>query len=103
MDFGLSTRTLGSLQEIFKHHPKVDKVVIYGSRAMGTHKEGSDIDLTMQGDQLSFLDLARISGEIADSSIPNEVDLSLFSELENLKLLDHIERVGLVFYDKRRG
>ena len=103
MDFGLSARTLGNLQEIFEHHPKVDKVVIYGSRAMGTHKEGSDIDLTMQGDELSFRDLARISGEIADSSIPNDVDLSLFGELENPKLLDHIERVGLVFYDKRGG
>ena len=99
-DFGLPERTLQEMRAIFAKYSKVQKVVIYGSRAIGTHKPGSDIDLTLYGQDLTFNDLNVLAGALDDSSIPYLVDLSIFDALDHVKLKDHIDRVGQVFYDR---
>ncbi len=101
--FGLSQRTLDEMRAIFFRHSQVKKVVVYGSRAMGNYHTGSDIDLTMYGDDLNYDDISRIHGELDDSSIPYLVDLSVFDRLNNSKLQDHINRRGQVFYDRYDG
>ncbi len=53
-EFGLPQRTMDEMHAIFAKHGKVKKVVLYGSRAMGNYKNGSDIDLTMYGSSLTF-------------------------------------------------
>ena len=52
--FGLPQRAMDEMHAIFAKHSKVKKVVLYGSRAMGNYKNGSDIDLTMYGSSLTF-------------------------------------------------
>lgn len=101
-NFGLPQRTLDEMHAIFAKHGKVEKVVVYGSRAMGNYRPGSDIDLTMFGKDLTYTDLIRISGDLDDSSIPYLVDLSIFDQLNHAELKDHIQRVGKVFY-RRKG
>ncbi len=97
-EFGLPQRTLDEMRAIFAKYSAVKKVVIYGSRAMGNYREGSDIDLTLYGDTLTHSDLVNIAGELDESSIPYLVDLSIFNELDHAELRKHIERVGQVFY-----
>ncbi len=98
--FGLPQRAMDEMHAIFAKHSKVKKVVLYGSRAMGNYKNGSDIDLTMYGSALTFDDLNNIAGELEESSIPYLVDLSIFYVLDHAKLKDHIKRHGRVFYDR---
>ena len=100
-DFGLPQRTIDEIHAIFARHGKVEKVMVYGSRAMGNYSTGSDIDLTMLGDGLKYEDMIRIAGELDDSSIPYLVDLSIFNQLNHAKLKDHIQRVGKVFYQRK--
>jgi len=101
--FGLSSLTLSKLDSVFKRHVSIDAVVIYGSRAKGSYKRGSDIDLTIKGTLLSFSELMQIEDEIDDLYLPYQVDLSQYETLENTDLLEHIERVGVTVYSKEQN
>lgn len=100
MNFGLPDQVIKSLQEVFRKHPSIEKVTLYGSRAKGNYKNGSDIDLCMSGKTIDFSEISRISDEIDDLMLPYKTDLSLDREIENPDLLAHIERIGLIFYQK---
>ena len=80
---------------------KIDKAVIYGSRAMGNYHAGSDIDIALIGDALNLQDLERIAGALDESAIPFKVDLSILELIDHLELKDHIARVGKVLFEKR--
>jgi len=95
--FGLSPSVISSLKSTILKNGKVEKIIIYGSRAKGTHRPGSDIDLTIVGPTLSTTDLLKIENEIDDLMIPYKVDLSLLHQIENPDLVDHITRVGVDF------
>lgn len=95
---GLSSATIEALQQVFSQHSEVEQVLLYGSRAKGSARKGSDIDLTLLGDQLDYRLLNRIETEIDDLLLPYSVDLSLFKQIDNPDLIDHIRRVGLIFY-----
>ena len=99
--FGLSQKTMQTLDLIFAAEPMVEKVIVYGSRAKGNFREGSDIDLTLVAPDLQFRQLLKLQGEIEESSIPQMVDLSILNEIKNTALVDHITRVGKVFYTKK--
>ncbi len=47
MDTGLNAHDTEKIRAIFKKFPQIDKVILYGSRAMGTYKPGSDIDIRL--------------------------------------------------------
>ena len=96
--FGLSPATIEKLRGVFARHARVRQVILYGSRAKGNYRPGSDIDLTVRGEGMSLSDLLRIANEIDDLLLPYKVDLSLLDHIENSNLRDHIRRVGKVFY-----
>jgi predicted nucleotidyltransferase len=100
MEFGLSETTCAAIRQILGQYPQIEKAVIYGSRAKGNYKNGSDIDLTLIGDALDYKVLSKVAWELDESSIPHTVDLSLFAKIENTALREHIERVGVVFYQR---
>jgi predicted nucleotidyltransferase len=102
MDFGLSSSVIKKLQEVFESFPEVNKVVIYGSRAKGNFREGSDIDLTLFGENLDLKKLQKIELEIDELYLPYKLDLSLFHQISNLDLIEHINRVGKIFYQKEK-
>jgi type I restriction enzyme, S subunit len=100
MRYGLKDTQIAQIQAVFVRYPAIDQVVLYGSRAMGTHKPHSDIDLTLYGDNLDTAVLNRISNELDDLLLPYTFDLSLFHHLENQEFIKHIERVGVVFWER---
>lgn len=100
MEFGLSAATLSTVRAILAANPNVESAIVYGSRAKGNYKNGSDIDLTLIGPDLDYGALAALSGALDDSDIPYLVDLSILSQIKNPSLVDHIQRVGKVFYQR---
>ena len=88
------------MQNILMRHPHVEQAIIYGSRAKGTHHPGSDIDLTLIGTDLSYKDLLQIMQELYESPIPYHVDVSIFDNISDASVRDHIQRRGQVFYQK---
>jgi predicted nucleotidyltransferase len=99
-EFGLPQTTTCTIREILDQVPAVDKALIYGSRAKGNYRPGSDIDLTLIGQGLDFDTLGRIATQLDESPIPYQVDLSLFDQIDDPRLRDHIARVGKVFYQR---
>ena len=99
-EFGLPDKAVTTIRQIFADFPAIEKAVLYGSRAKGNYRPGSDIDLTLFGEQLDFNLLGTIAARLDESSIPYQVDLSLWNRLDHTKLREHIERVGVIFYQR---
>ena len=99
--FGLKETVIEKLCGVFAKYPQVSKAVLYGSRAKGNYKNGSDIDLTLHGGADLTRDiLYKILDEIDDLHLPYTLDLSIFHTLNDPGFIDHIRRVGVTFYDK---
>ncbi|MGV6808769.1 MAG: nucleotidyltransferase domain-containing protein [bacterium] len=97
---GLTKPQLNLLFDIFKQYPAIDQVTLYGSRAKGTYHERSDIDLVAHGSLLNRDIIAATLLDLDDSDIPYQVDLQSYHDLNNQKLIDHINRIGLTIYQK---
>jgi uncharacterized protein len=81
----------------------VDKAILYGSRAKGNYKNGSDIDLTLRGGtDLTLNVIYKILNDLDELLLPYTIDLSIFDDIGDLHVIEHIERVGVTFYDRDR-
>jgi predicted nucleotidyltransferase len=96
--FGIYPETVKKLNEIFDAY-NISEVIIYGSRAKGNYREGSDIDFTIKGN-LSDNELSLIKNRIDESMIPYLFDLSIYDKIESESLKEHINRVGKIFYKR---
>ncbi len=99
--FGLKISVVNQIKGVFFNYPQVQEVILYGSRAMGNYKNGSDIDLTLKGDELNLAVLNKIDWELDDLLLPYTFDLSLFKHIDNPDLINHIKQVGKVFYTRK--
>ena len=100
MKLGLKKSTIKQINDIFEKFPEVQKVILYGSRAKGNFKSGSDIDLTLIGNNLSLSLKYKIENDIDDLLLPYIFDISIFDKISNNALIEHINRVGITFYKK---
>ncbi len=101
MRYGLSDAVIKKIQLILARYPQVEKAILYGSRAKGNFKNGSDIDLSLVGgDDLTLSVLGKIMEEIDDLLLPYMFDLSIFHQISDPEVVAHIRRVGVVFYEK---
>jgi predicted nucleotidyltransferase len=98
--FGLKESTIARINGVFATCPEVERVILYGSRAKGNFRQSSDIDLTLEGDAITAEQFSRIALELDDLLLPYTIDLSLKRQIDNPDLLAHIERVGVVFYER---
>jgi len=98
---GLTDETVAQIHEVLAHHPEVEKVVLYGSRAKGNFKPGSDVDLTLLGAGVTSKIGGQIQDELEDGPLPYTFDLSMLAQITQADLLDHIRRLGVVFYEKK--
>ena len=98
MQYGLKKESIEKVNRIFAQYDKIEEVILYGSRAKGNYKPGSDIDLTIKGKELNLKLLNKISLELDDLLLPYTFDLSIYNHIKQPDLIDHIVRVGKVFY-----
>ena len=96
-DFGLSSKNLSALIKIFKKHSEIERVMIFGSRATGRYKPGSDVDLALWQREGTDV-IARLYSDLEDSTIPYFFDIVDFRSLEADKFKQTIERDGVVVY-----
>lgn len=100
--FGLSSDVCHKICQVFTQHPEIEVATLYGSRAKGNFKNGSDIDLTLQGaNDLTMDVLYQVMGELDELSLPYTIDLSLYHSVTNPDLIAHVKRVGVEFYRKK--
>ncbi len=95
MKYGLKDKIVEKIQNVFVLFPQVEKVILYGSRAKGNFKNGSDIDLTIKGENIKLNTLNKISLELDNLYLPYTIDLSIYKNIDNKELLEHIDRIGV--------
>lgn len=101
MRFGLPESTIEKISNVLARYPQVERAILYGSRAKGNYKNGSDIDLTLLGESnLTLRVLYRVMDELDDLLLPYTIDLSIFRNVNDANVRAHIERVGAVFYER---
>jgi predicted nucleotidyltransferase len=100
MEFGLEPENIEAINSIFESFPKIEKVIIYGSRAKGNFRYNSDIDLTIVG-KISEEELLSIKDKLDTLNIIFMIDISILSEIRSKDLIEHINRVGKVFYKRQ--
>ena len=103
MKYGLSDGTIKKLQKVFENFAEIDKVVLYGSRAKGNARSGSDIDLTLFGEHLDRQRCSVVADALDDLLLPYMIDLSVFHLLNHPELEAHIQRVGQVLYKRKNS
>jgi len=99
MDFGLKPCDLEEIIAILKRYPEITAAIIFGSRAKGNYKPGSDVDIAIKGADISSASVATLAMILnEDSDMPYYFDLVHYEEITEKALVDHIDRVGRVFY-----
>jgi len=98
--YGLNQETIKRINLVFQGFEEVATVILYGSRAKGNFKPGSDIDMALKGKKIDLHLLNKISLELDDLLLPYIFDISIYHQISNPDLIAHISRVGKTFYSK---
>jgi len=99
MRFGLDENIIEKITKVFENQPKVDKAFIFGSRAKGNYRADSDIDIAVKGYDLTVEDILKMSAAIEKAAIGFEVDLVDYDSIKEKALKDHVDRIGIEFYN----
>jgi len=102
MRYGLDDNILNSINEVFKKYGDIKKVILFGSRAKGSHKKGSDVDIAIVSKGMDLKTLHKIENEIDDMMMPYIFDIKIYHNIKNSNLLEHINRIGKTIYKKDR-
>jgi len=96
---GLPEAASQSIIELCSCLPEVEKLILYGSRAKGNYRPSSDVDLTLVAPTGELSSLLKLETQLDDLLIPWKIDLSLYHQIDNQALKNHIDRVGIVLWD----
>ena len=101
--FGLLDSDIEAIVQTLIKHPKVERALIFGSRAKGNFKNGSDVDIALKGTGLDFDTQSQISYWLnEETNMPYKFDVLIYENLHEPKLQEHIDRVGIEFYNRGR-
>ena len=88
------------LLELISSHPHVQKVVLYGSLALGRQRAGSDIDLCLEAPSMELGELLELGGQLDVLLLPWQIDLQLRHLIAHEGLVAHIEQAGQLLWDR---
>ncbi len=101
MKFGISEKSFKLILKTLNEHPEIEKAIIFGSRAIGNYKTGSDIDLALYGENLTRTIVDEVNSELNERlPIPYFIDVINYAEIKNKDLKEHIDSVGKVVLGK---
>jgi len=98
--YGLTESDITDIVILLSGNPKVKKIILFGSRAKGSHNNGSDVDIALKGDNLVLRDVLDFMTGIEDLSLPNKFDLVIYNRIKDKELREHIDRVGIILFDR---
>ena len=93
---GLTKNTIDKICGCIKRFPEIQSVIIYGSRAKGDYKNGSDIDLCLLGKDLDSGIILKLDNILDELYLPYTFDISIYDKIDNPNFKDHIDRVGMM-------
>ena len=96
---GLSESDLAQITGAIADFDEITEAVLFGSRAKGNHKPGSDVDLAVKGDRVTHRTLAHLADRLNEETpLPYFFDVVQYESLDDPAIVEHIDRVGVVIY-----
>jgi predicted nucleotidyltransferase len=96
-DIGLTPREIDLIRAVFRRFPAIREVALYGSRAKGTYKPESDIDLALIGVE-DNIQAEAVADELDELPLPYRFDVKAYSSIQYEPLREHVARVGILLY-----
>jgi len=103
MNFGLKQRDIDNIQNALIQFPEIEQALVFGSRAKGNSKPGSDVDLAVKGSEITPETITRLRSTLNDMPLPYFFDVIDYKGIENKDLTDHIDRVAKTIYCKHKS
>lgn len=101
MSYGLEPEQIIAIKDTFATSTEVDQAILFGSRAKGNYKPGSDIDIALMGKKLNFNALITLYNKLEDLNLPNTFDLVIYDKIKEPELVNHINRVGVPIFTRK--
>ena len=102
MNLGLNDADRIYIVETIQKISEIEKAVIFGSRAKGNYKAGSDIDLAIFGEGVTFDTVAKLHALLEEESpLPYFFDVIDATHLAHIELKEHIDRVGKIIFERK--
>lgn len=98
--FGLDSTLIERLRALFAAHIEIEKVIVFGSRAKGNYRAGSDVDLAIEVNGQQPLKSGQLAEEIDQLNTPYLFDLVDYQSIQNPALIEHIKEYGQTLYIK---
>lgn len=100
---GLLERDLKFIEEAANKYSEIEEIIIFGSRAMGNYKKGSDVDLALKGPNVNRKTVIRLSDDLNEEyPLPYFFDVVNYNDISNQELKQHIDHVGKTIYKKEK-
>ena len=96
----LSEKELALMHEVFRAHPAIERVVLFGSRAKRNARPASDVDLAIYG-PMDDLQIEAIALDLDELPLPNKFDVVSGAAICHAPLREHIDRVGILLYNRQ--
>lgn len=97
-EMGLPLDLIAKIKSIFRRYASIETVIVFGSRAKGTFRDDSDVDLTFKGNNLTTNILSNVMTDIGNINSPFLFDISLYDSINSSSLKDLIDSEGKIFY-----
>jgi predicted nucleotidyltransferase len=99
MNYGIKDEYWKKLETVFVSHKNIEKVILYGSRAKGTNRMYSDVDIVLVGEKINNREYCSLVQEIDDLLLPFIFDISVYYTLKDSNLIDSINKTGVIVYE----
>ena len=101
--YGIPESDLDALLSELKKNSKINEIILFGSRAKGTYRNGSDIDIALKGRKLKLNDILDATLDIDKLLLPYKLDLIIYTRINEPALIEHINRVGIILFKRRQA
>ncbi len=101
-NFGISDQSFNTILGLLKQHTEIEYAKIFGSRAIGNYKDGSDIDISIHGDSINMDTIHKLKYQLSESIIPYYIDIVDYKSIKNSDFIQHIDVFGKLFYNKQQ-
>lgn len=100
MILGLTDNDLNHIISIIGHDNDIEEAIVFGSRAKGNFRNGSDVDIALKGERLTLQTIIQLQVELEALMLPYKFDIIIFNRIKEPALIEHINRYGILIFKK---
>jgi len=101
MKFGLPDEFLSVVGLFGNSNPKIEQIILYGSRATGQYRNGSDVDLALVGSHLTIDDIIQFERQLESLDLLNRFEILIFDRISSSELKEQILTLGIELYSRK--